>query len=261
MSSGRVGYRGADRARSVDRSMGRACAMMASAVAVVALSATGAMGQFTPISLASVANARLQDSWPTFTGVPYPEGAQNWGGVPWDIVSGGNNTWYSRRVSGANPRQVTIPINVSGVTNVYTLMNTWQGTTNQSLFVELAFTGSEGATFTTTFFGGVHIRDWFQGIYTNNVTSPDTTANVFSINVGPNGGTGTSRLDMQRIDLPAVFASQTLTSMTIRDFGADPQGTFGQRSFLYGLTVAIPSPSGAALLGLGGLVAVRRRRR
>ena len=230
--------------------------------ALAACSATSAMAQvFTTITLTPVANARLQATWPTFTGVPYPQGNQTWASVPWNLGTGGNNAWFSRVASGGNPRSVTIPINVTGATSVHTLMNTWQGNTSQNLYVELQFAGSSGSTFTTTFFGGVHIRDWFQGIYTNSVTSPNTTANVYSINVGPNGGTGTSRLDMQTIALPAAFASQTLTSLTIRDFGADPNGTFGQRSFIYGLTVnSIPSPSAATLLGLGGLMAARRRR-
>lgn len=232
------------------------------AASVVACSATGALGQvFTTVPLAGVANARLQAAWPTFTGVPYPEGNQTWGNVPWSLGSGGNNTWFSRDATGANPRTVTIPINVAQATTAYTLMGTWQGNTSQSLYVELEFTGSAGATFTTRFFGGVHIRDWFNGRYTNNVTSPNTTANVYSVNIGPNGGTGTSRLDMQRIDLPTAFESQSLVSLTIRDFGADPSGTFGQRSFIYGLTVsAIPTPSAAVVLGLGGLMAARRRR-
>jgi len=232
------------------------------AAAVVACSATSATAQvFTAVPLSGVANARLQATWPTFTGVPYPEGNQTWGNIPWALGSGGNNTWFSRVASGANPRSVTIPINVSQVTSVYTLMGTWQGNTNQNLYVELEFIGSAGGTYITTFFGGVHVRDWFNGIYTNAVTSPNTAANVYSVNIGPNGGTGTSRLDMQRIDLPIAFASQSLTSLTIRDFGANPSGTFGQRSFIYGLTVnSVPSPSAAALLGLGGLLAARRRR-
>lgn len=248
--------------RLLPRRISSRCSASIAAVVVVAFPTAGAMAElFTPIPLAGVANARLQSSWPTFTGVPYPEGNQNWGNVPWELGNGGNNTWFSRVATGTNPRTVVIPVNVSEANSVYTLMGTWQGTTNQNMYVELEFTGSEGATYTTTFYGGVHIRDWFNGIYTNNVTSPNTTANVYSVNIGPNGTSGTSRLDMQRIDLPVEFLSQTLTSMTIRDFGADPQGTFGQRSFIYGLTVnSVPTPSSAIFLGLAGLAAARRRR-
>lgn len=200
--------------------------------------AASAQAQFTTVSLATVANARLQTTWPTFTGVPYPTGAQSWGGVPWSIPTTGNNAWFSKDATGPNPRSVVIPVNVPQVRTVYALMNTWQGNTNQSLYIDIEFTGASGATFSQRLFGGVHIRDWFQGIYTNGLTSSSTTPSVYSINAGPNGGSGTSRLDMVRFDLPVAFGTQTLTTMTIRDFGADPSGTFGQRSFIYGLTVS-----------------------
>lgn len=206
--------------------------------AIVYLCAAGhsAASGFVPIPLSGVANARLQATWPTFTGVAYPVGNQSWGGVPWQIPTTGNNTWFSRDIAGATPKSVVIPVNQSNVRSVYALMGTWQGTTIQTRFVDISVANSDGFLHTVRFFGGVDIRDWYNGAYTNSITSWKTTPSVYSVNIGPNGAAGTSRLDMQRIDLPPQFWWATLTSITIKDYSATTGGA--QHAFLYGLTVS-----------------------
>lgn len=199
------------------------------ALGTMAAGEAWALPGYVPISLASVANARLQDTWPTFTGIAYPTGELTLGGVPWTIASEGNNTWFAKRVDGFNPRSVTIAINQTNVRSVYTLMGTWQGTTNQSRYVDLTLTNSEGFSFTTRYFGGVQIRDWFNGSYTNSLNSWKTTRVYLHSD-------NKSRLDMQRIDLPPQFWWSTLVSLRIDDVGSDSSSP--QRSFLYGLTVS-----------------------
>ena len=76
-----------------------------------------------------------------------------------------------------------------------------------------------------------------------------STVEVFNNNQG-------QRLDMQSYTLPAGFASETLTSIVLADNGGDQF----QRVFVTGLTVLTPTPGAAAVLGLGGLAALRRRR-
>jgi MYXO-CTERM domain-containing protein len=63
-------------------------------------------------------------------------------------------------------------------------------------------------------------------------------------------------LDMQRFDLDAAFAGQTLTSIVFTDNGMNGV----QRLNLFGITAVVPGPGALALLGALGLSASRRRR-
>jgi hypothetical protein len=75
----------------------------------------------------------------------------------------------------------------------------------------ITFTGSGGATVTHSLVGGVNVRDFNNDGYQNTINNTSTTQ------VWTNGGG--QRLDRQEYILPAEFAGQVLTSVTVTDTG------------------------------------------
>ena len=163
-----------------------------------------------------------------------PVGSVTLGGIPFNIRSNAAgfeawNGWVAAGGPGSTDGTVTltIPVNVYGATSVYSLINTYWGSASAS-YTALVFTGSGGATYTDEMFEGSDIRGW---CCVGSINGTSTT-NVFSEASSPiNGAPGV--LDMQHIVLPAVFATQTLTSIQVVDSGASGV----QRTILDGLTV------------------------
>ncbi|MFY9645978.1 MAG: hypothetical protein WAK29_12410 [Terriglobales bacterium] len=199
----------------------------------------------TTIDISSVTNT-------TWCGAPeggflncatFPYGEQTYDGIPYLIPGNAqgtaNNIWNSQVAAGGGSGtvSVTIPINVAKVKTVYTLINTYWGST-QSGLVTVTFTGSAGATWTFDPVGNVNIRDYNNGSYTDSIAChlPAGAAKSATINAWVNGDG--QRLDEQVYELPAAFHTQTLVSMTITDSG----NTNVQRSFLAGVTVSTTVP-------------------
>jgi hypothetical protein len=178
-----------------------------------------------------------------------PTGNVTLGGVPFNIASNaaGHQGW-SAQSAGDDPdgrKSITIPINVYGVTDVYTLINTIYGQRGPNYYAWLEFTGSRGATYTYRLVGNSDIRDYCKGDLTNAINGI-TTVNVFSCPKTNNGQEG--RLDMQHIVLPDEFADQTLSTIKLVD-----NGRWGfQRVVLDGVTVA-PVPRTSKLRTRSGL--------
>ena len=99
-----------------------------------------------------------------------------------------------------------------GVTSVFTLLNTFRGQAGPNAYLYITFTGSDGATDTRPLVGDVNVRNYNSGGYT------ETINNTSTIQVWTNGEG--QRLDRQEYILPAAFASQVLTSVTITDTGS-----------------------------------------
>jgi len=159
-----------------------------------------------------------------------PVGSVTLGGIPFNILSNaaGFQAWNGYVASQGKDGTVslTIPVNIHGATDVYTLINTYWGASGS--YTALVFTGSGGATYTDHLFGGSDIRNWCCGGSINGTS----TVNVFTVHRSPiNGAQGF--LDMQHVVLPPVFATQTLTSIQVVDSGA----TGVQRTVLDGVTV------------------------
>ena len=165
---------------------------------------------------------------------PWPTGQQTFGGVPFVIPTSGANSWASRdaQITGPNPHVLDIAVRSTGVIRVFTLINTLWGSSGASR-ASLEFYGDGGEYFKKDLIGGVDIRDYNYGNYTN-VVNGTTTANVFRLNAG--SWDQERRLDMQTIDLPTAFRTQTLVKIRLTDAGAD----YVQRAFLAGLTVERP---------------------
>jgi len=179
------------------------------------------------VDLSEFHNSRLQD-----IRAEYPEGDVTLGTIPFSISTGGNNIWSSN-YSDPNPHQIDISVGISGVSKVYTLINTdWGQNSSKGSFAAIEFYGSEGASFKKELYGNVDIRDWQSGGWTNSINET-TTINVFK------SSDGQFRLDMQTIDLPDDFLSQTLEMIRVIDTG----GQNLQRIFLAGITVESVEPA------------------
>ena len=171
------------------------------------------------------------------------------GGIPFNIKSNsaGYQAWNAYvENTGYGQESITMNVNVFGVTNVYTLINSFWGAPVPNSYASLIFTGANGATYTKSFIGDVDTRDYNDGPSVNGTT----TTNVFS-GTDINGITGV--LDMQNIALPSVFANQTLTSIELID-----NGTPGvERAILDGVTVETNStPEPSSFVAWAGLAAM-----
>jgi hypothetical protein len=174
----------------------------------------------------------------------FPYGEQTYDGIPFHIPGNAqgtaNNAWNADEAAGGGSGTVsiTVPINVAKVKTVYTLMNTYWGST-QSGLLSVTFTGSAGATWTVNLVGGTNIRDYNQNGSTTDTIAcqlPSGVGKSATINAWVNGDG--QRLDEQVFELPASFRTQTLVSMTITDNGNANE----QRSFLAALTVSTALP-------------------
>jgi hypothetical protein len=195
------------------------------------------------ISISSFAN----NSWcglSLFGCSTFPYGNKSYDGVTYTLLGNkkgtANTAWFASVAAGqgSGTVSITIPVNVAKVKTVYTLMNTEWGST-QSGLITITFTGSNGATWTFDPIGGVNVRDYNNGGYTNTCICqlPGSVGQSATINAWTNSA-GQQRLDEQVYELPAAFATQTLVSITITDSGGENM----QRAILAALTVSTTGP-------------------
>ncbi len=198
---------------------------------------TGAKG-FIPVSLAPVANALNN----RLTGCP--TGSQLLGGVPFQLLPLTNNcTWdaiVGTVVGQPSTNIMNLPVNIPNATAVDTLINLSWGYGGQHPM--LTFNCSDGFSYTQGLVPGEDVRDWLEGAYINTANNTNTIQVYSALAVNYAGQTG--RIDKQHIELPAAFASRTLTSIVLTDTGVTgnddvsySQSVHAQRVFIYGVTV------------------------
>lgn len=182
-------------------------------------------------------NVHLQDAASAFVGQDpdsfsggisyHATGTITLGGVPFSIPDAGLNGWNSQKAAGPNPRSITIPVNLSGITEIDTLITTYYGQPGPAL-ATIEFFGTNGACYEKDLIGGVDVRDYNNDGFTNTINGTTTTQVLTWQDFG-NG----QRLDKQQYRLPSSFNNQTLTSIRLSDVGG---GTLVQRLVLVGVT-------------------------
>ncbi len=227
-------------------------------------------GMFTQVDFSNQANFTWGGTdWIPEPGEPVvvhlpgaPVGVTTLGGIPFNIISNANGkeAWAAGVAAAGLPgtQSITMNMNVFGVTDVYTLINTWWG--QPGTYASLVFTGTGGASYTKDLYGDLDIRDYNQDGWVNSINGT-TTTEVFT---GTSNWGAEGRLDMQHVILPSEFASQSLLSIELVDVGQNGV----QRTVLDGVTVysnvqSVPEPTSMALLGLASLggIGLRLRRK
>jgi hypothetical protein len=219
-------------------------------VVVFSMLSSPVMATFIPVDFSSSHNVRIQDRNSSF-----PEGDIILGGIPFEIPVGGYNEWSSgdgRGGGSGNDGQwiLDVPVNASAIRTVYTLINTHWGTTQSGRMI-VEFFGSDGAYFSKDLIGSDDIRDW--NLHYGDQINGVTTVNVVYESAGHDGDP--DAMDMQIFELPIDFYSETLQTIRV----TDNRTTFIHSGLVSGITV-VPEPATIMMLGLGGLVLLRRRK-
>jgi hypothetical protein len=212
---------------------------------LLAVTATPARADLLTVSIAHLANANLRSTYTNGSFYPVAPTTLTVGDVPFELTPLGmipNSLGVIQTPDGNS--EFTITTNIIAATSVYTLINSGFGRLGANNG-RLEFVGSGGAFASFDLIQGVNIRDHLNGVFNNVVNDPRIVTENFGGNV---------RLDRQTFDLPASFASQTLTQIRFIGTNAgNPQGA----PFLAGLTVqAVPEPSPMISAPLAGLIAL-----
>lgn len=179
-------------------------------------------------------------------------GNQLWNGVPFALVNDNNNNKVMMN-------SATIPVNVYGVTDAYSLINTAYGR-KDSVNGLMEFYGSDGAYYQMQLIQGMNVRDHYWGGFNNSI---DGVNGVYAWN---SNVPGQSHLDMQIYHLPASFADETLLNIVFTNYWQNSGGN----PFLAGLTVngsdlpagtPVPVAAPLAMIGMGALAIFRKQTR
>jgi hypothetical protein len=205
---------------------------------------------FTEINIGSQVNANLQLY---ANGANYqPGGTQlNVAGVPFGLAQAGTNANSTGIVQSPVGAASSAPPNNTGpfdfafsvpagtrATVLYALMNTAYGVYGMNEG-SVVVTGTHGETATLQLIEGVNIRDHNNDDSVNSLSDPTVVPTCF-LNGAPTTESVQSRLDCQKLVLPATFTGDTIAAIA---FKGEANGTGGQ-AFLAGLTLGdTPKPT------------------
>ncbi len=219
-----------------------------SASILLAVGASSALADFVPVSLAPNVNFDIR----TYSnGVNYPVGGStvDFAGVPFalELLNENPDTFGVTQLPiFAGPATFSYTVSIPGAVRLYTLINSAFGAFGANNgTIEVFGTGGAFASF--DLIQGTNIRDHFNSSFVNTLSDPTVVPTNFS---------GDVRLDRQVLELPAAFLDDTVNLIR---FSGDATGAGA--AFLAAATIeTIPTPGAMALLGVAGLVALRRRR-
>lgn len=193
-------------------------------------------------------------------GSVYPQngGPFNIGGIDFDLatIAPDNHTAVAQLFAdpGLGPQSFTLPVNLSGVGTVYTIVNSAFGSFGSNAGSITFNTASN--SFTYNYVEGDNVRDHATTGF--NVIAP----NVYATHDFGNG----DRLDVQKIVLPALIAGDTILSIVFSYTAGLAPGD--GEAFLAAITTApaasaVPLPAALPLFatGLGVLGWTTRRRK
>jgi hypothetical protein len=156
-----------------------------------------------------------------------PAGARMLDGIPFLLPEGKNRFWRGQTAAdgSARPVSLSIPVGRAAVSTAYFLLNTEWGQPGPQSYLALEFRGDRGAYFEKKLVGGVDVRDYHHGVFTDAI-------NGITSRVAFDDGLG-QRMDLEEVALPEDFRRQTLESITVRDTGR----LVFQRAILWAVTV------------------------
>ncbi|HEY6520765.1 MAG TPA: PEP-CTERM sorting domain-containing protein [Roseiarcus sp.] len=216
--------------------------------------ASAAHAAQTQIDLSSLTNENIQ-TYTNGTNYPLAGSTVNINAASFTLSSMGGPDTTGVIQANSPTDSFVIPINEAGYSIVYVLMNSAFGELGSTVG-SLVFQDSAGDSDTISLEEGVNVRDHY--IDFNNVATE-----VYGTAQYP----GDVKLDAYEYLLPASFAGNTLTSITLS--GAPDTGSPNGEPFLAAVTLAtgaspVPEPSTWAMMiagfaGLGWLGFSRRR--
>ncbi len=200
-------------------------------------------------------NGTLQDVSATF-----PEGVTSSAGIEFNIApSSGPNYWDALLDASSNPRQLAVNVNLTGVTHLYSLVNTRGGVPGLPTLASVTLFATDSSIFTVELEGDNDIRSYSPGGGTDTIngTVPVTAGSWGTVNWFTDGGG--LRLDALIIALPSDWSTKTLGFILYEDNGDD----LTQRMFVSGVTadVATPEPATVSLVAGAALVMIGLRKR
>ncbi|MEM1424185.1 MAG: hypothetical protein AAGH64_09300 [Planctomycetota bacterium] len=155
-------------------------------------------------------------------------------GIPFSFgPSHGPYAWNAVFAEGGSVRTLDIDTDLEGAVRVYTMINTFWGTTDAGQLA-IEFLGSDGAFHREELRGNVNVRDYNHNRHATNRTTASNVREVFDNHHG-------QRIDMQTWTLPADFADETLAKIRVVDTGTDQRS----RAMVWAITAEVLDPAAA----------------
>lgn len=190
--------------------------------------------------------------------VPFLSAANPYGSSAGEGVVGLGPIPYS------NPYTVTITLNQTGIKSIYTLLDSYYGSTGTNI-LDVTLNGSTG-TQTYHYFEGANTRDHYFGNFTNTVAYGINATVYWQRGVQVTGGIGYVRNDMQGFIVPGAIGDLNSITFSYTGTGNLVDGApllFGVTTStdpLIGRNSAVPAPA-ALVPFLAGLIGMARRKR